>query len=159
MSLLIWINAVFGMLATGYGMIVVRGVVRGTLRSKWPARFLVYSLLASLAGLPPLTRHITPLQHICMLSVYCSAAAVAAWLKFHLFGFWRPVFALSVTSVLYLDLVSGSLQLLTIAHLFISRLEEHFWAFRVLQFGLAAVFGVLGALALRNPRPEPTRSL
>ena len=113
MNVLFWINFAFGVLAVGYGAIVLRGVLRGTLRYKWPIRFLACSLLASLAGLLPFTFRLAPMQQICMLTVYCSAVAITAWLKFHLFEIWRAVFVFSVTAVLYLDVLSGSLQLFT----------------------------------------------
>lgn len=157
MNLLIWINAAFGVLATAFGLVVVHGVLRGSLRRKWPTRFLECSLVASLSGLLPFARHLAPMQDICMLSVYCSAAAVAAWLKFHLLGLWRPVFALSVTAVLYLDLVSGSIQLFTVAHTFNRPFEEPAWVFHALQFGLASVFAALGAMAMKKCYAEPTR--
>lgn len=158
MNLLIWINVAFGVLATGYGVVVLRGVLRGTLRRKWPERFLVCSLLACLTGLLPLARHLTPIQHICMLSVYCSAAAVAAWLKFHLSGIWRPVFAFSVTGVLYLDVVSGSMRVFTIARLFTGAVEGPFSAFHAVQFVLAVAFAALGVLAVRKCRADQPRS-
>jgi hypothetical protein len=158
MNLMIWINGVFGVLATVYGVVVVRGVLRGSLRAKWPTRFLACTLLECLAGLLPLARHLAPIQDICMLTVYCSAAAIAAWLRFHLFGLWRSVFVVSVTTVLYLDFVTGSIQLFRVVRLFTSAVEGPFPAFPVLQFALAAVFAVLGVLAVRRCQAEPTRS-
>ena len=158
MNVLFWINFAFGVLAVGYGAIVLRGVLRGTLRYKWPARFLACSLLASLAGLLPFTFRLAPMQHICMISVYCSAVAIAAWLKFRLFGIWRAVFAFSVTAVLYLDVLSGSVQLFTNSRLFSSALAGPFSVLQVLQFVFTVLFGVLGVLAVRKCHAHPTRS-
>jgi hypothetical protein len=158
MKILVWINLAFGVLATGYGTLVVRGVLRRSLRGKWPTRFLACSLLASLAGLLPFTLHLAPIQQICMVTVYCTAVAIAAWLKFHLFGIWRPVFALSVTAVLYLDVVSWAVQLFTNSRLFATALAGPLSAFHVIQFVFAALFVVLGVLAVKKCHAEPTRS-
>ena len=158
MNVLVWINLAFGVLAVGYGAIVLRGVLKGTLRGKWPKRFLACSLLASLAGLLPFTLRLAPIQQICMVSVYCSAVAIAAWLKFHLFGIWRPVFAFSVTAVLYLDVLSGSVQLFTNSRLFATALAGPFSAFHVIQFFFTVLFAVLGVLVARKCHAEPTRS-
>jgi len=158
MNVLFWINFAFGVLAVGYGAIVLRGVLRGTLRYKWPTRFLACSLLASLAGLLPFTFRLAPMQQICMLTVYCSAVAITAWLKFHLFGIWRAVFAFSVTAVLYLDVLSGSVQLFTNSRLFTTTLAGPFSALQVLQFVFTVLFGVLGVLVVRKCHVEPTRS-
>jgi hypothetical protein len=38
-----------------------------------------------------------------MLSVYVTGGAILAWRKFHLAGVWRSVFAVTATTVLYLN--------------------------------------------------------
>lgn len=157
MNLPIWINAAFGVPATVCGVVVVRGILKGTLRGKWPARFLACSLLSCLAGLLPVARHLAPVQDTCMLSVFFSAAALAAWLRFHLFGSWRAVFALSVIAVLYLDVVTGSMQLFKVAPLFTGEVEAPLFAFPVLQFILAGSFAVLALLAVKKCHAEPVR--
>jgi len=68
-----WITLTFALLVALAGGMVLRGVFLGTLSSRATVRFLRLSLVASLAGLMPLTRHLTPVQPICILSVYCSA--------------------------------------------------------------------------------------
>src|ERR1700749_236099 len=100
-----WINLTFGLLGAVAGVIVLRGVFHRPLSSASTVRFLMGSLIASLAGLMPLTRHIAPGQLICMVSVYCSAAATLAWLKFGLARHWRRIFTLGLTAVLYFDIV------------------------------------------------------
>lgn len=158
MNTLVWINFAFGVLSVVYGAIVLHGVLRGTLRYKWPTRFLACSLLASLAGLLPFTFRLAPIQQICMVTVYCSAVAIAAWLKFHLIGIWRPVFACSVTAVLYLDVLAGSVQLFANSRLFATALAGRFSALQFIQFAFTALFGVLGVLVVRKCHAEPTSS-
>jgi hypothetical protein len=158
MNTLVWINFAFGVLAVVYGAIVLRGVLRGTLRFKWPTRFLACSLLASLVGLLPFTFRLAPIQQICMLTVYCSAVAIVAWLKFHLIGIWRPVFACAVTAVLYLDVLAGSVQMFANSRLFATALAGRFSALQLIQFAFTVLFGVLGVLVVRKCHAEPTNS-
>jgi len=158
MNVLVWINFAFGVLSVVYGAIVLDGVLRGTLRYKWPIGFLACSLLASLAGLLPFTFRLAPIQQICMVTVYCSAVAIAAWLKFHLIGIWRPVFACSVTAVLYLDVLAGSVQLFANSRLFATALAGRFSVLQFIQFVFTVIFGVLGVLVVRKCHAEPTSS-
>src|ERR1700757_4267740 len=72
------INLGFGLLAAVAGCTVLGGLFQRPLSSTSTARFLRWSLVASLAGLMPFTRHLMPVQQVCMLSVYCSAAAIVA---------------------------------------------------------------------------------
>jgi hypothetical protein len=148
------IQIVFGMLAIGSGAIVLRGVFRRAPRCKYTVRFLEFSLLASIAGLLPLTRHLTSLQAICMLSVYCSGAVVLAWLKFRLAGNWRSVFAFFIPVVLYLNVVSLAVRLSP--NLAIAVMDAHLSIY-VAQLLLAAFFAVLGGLAVRKFHAEPAR--
>src|SRR3974390_2226646 len=100
-----WVNLAFGVLAALAGVIVLRGLFHRPLSSASTVRFLQCSLVASLAGLMPLTRHLSPVQQVCMLSVYCSAAAIVAWLKFGLVGRSRRIFAVAGTAVLHFHIV------------------------------------------------------
>ena len=69
MKIVEWIQVVLGLLAIVSGAIVLRGVLSVALSGHRVVRFLECSLVASLAGLLPLTRHLSPIQGICMLSV------------------------------------------------------------------------------------------
>ena len=53
------IQVVFGLLAVGYGVMVMRGVLKVTLGCKQARRFLKYGLIASLAGLLPLSHRLS----------------------------------------------------------------------------------------------------
>jgi hypothetical protein len=150
MKILGWIHVVLGLLAIGSGAIVLRGVLRVALSCNRVVWFLRYSLIASLSGLLPLPRHLPSIQEICMMmTVYCSAAVVLAWRKFGLAGLWRPVFALSLVAVLYLNVVSVSIQLFNHSLLFAMTATESGSYFEIAQFFFASVFVVLGALSIR----------
>jgi len=145
------IQVVFGLLAVGYGVMVMRGVLKVELSRKRARRFLIYSLIASLAGLLPLNLHLSANQAICMLSVYCSGVVVLACLKFHLAGMWRTVFAFFITVVLYLNVVSLSIQMFAFP-----LLTAHSIAFSpcfgITQLCLVAAVAVLSVLAVRSVR-------
>ena len=152
-----WINLAFGLLAAFAGVIVLRGVFRRTLSSASTVRFLRWSLVASLAGLMPLTRHLTPVQQTCIVSVYCSGAAIIAWLKFGLVGRSRRVFALSVTGILYFDVVFVATRLFRNPPLFTAPLASPLPFFQFVQILFAVAFIVLGILAVRKCRIESAR--
>ena len=152
-----WMNLAIGILAAIAGVAVFRGVFRRSLSAASAVRFLKWSLFAGVAGLMPLSRHLAPLQQICMVSVYCSGAAIVAWLKFGLVGRSRSIFALSLTSVLYFDIVSVFTQLFRTPSLSTMRLMQPQPFFQFVQFLFAAAFIVLGVLAMRKFRIEPDR--
>ena len=157
MNLFGWINLAFGLLAALAGLIVLRGVFRRTLSSASTVRFLRWSLVASLAGLMPLTRHLMPVQQTCMASVYCTGTAIIAWLKFGLVGRSRRIFAVCVTGILYFDMVFVATRLFRNPPLFTAPLANPLPLFQVAEILFAAAFIVLGILAVRKCRIEPVR--
>ncbi len=157
MNIFGWINVAFGFIAAFAGVIVLRGVFHKTLSSASTVRFLRWSLIASLAGLMPLTRHLSPVQQICILSVYCSGAAIFAWLKFGLLGRWRAIFALSVTAVLYFDFASVSANLFRNSFLFTPSTAPSLSLFELVQVLFAAGFIVLGILAAKRSQILPSK--
>jgi len=158
MKIFEWIQVVLGLVAIGSGAIVLRGVLRVTLSGHRLVRFLRWSLLASVAGLFPLTRHLTLIQGMCMLSVYCAGAVLLAWRKFRLAGLWRPVFAFFIVVVLYLNVASVSIQLFNHAPLLAMAATESGLHFEIAQFFLASAFAVLGGLAIRKCHVERTNN-
>jgi hypothetical protein len=155
MNILGCIQVVFGLLAVGCGVMVMHGVLRVALSGKRARRFLIYGLIASLAGLLPLSHHLSPNQAICMLSVYCTGVVVLACLKFHLAGMWRAVFAFSITVVLYLNVVSLLNQLFNHSPLFATAISGTYSVLEIAQFLLAAFFVVLEVLAVRKCHGKP----
>jgi hypothetical protein len=145
-----WINLTFGALGALAGVIVLRGVFRTRLSSASTVRFLQCSLIASLAGLMPLTRHLAPAQQVCIFSVYCSAAAIFAWLKFGLAGRARRIFAVAVTAVLYFDIVFVATRLFRNPPLLTAPFVRPVPVFQLVQILFAGAFVVLGILAARN---------
>ena len=141
-------NVILGATAIIAGANVMHGLLTVSLRGKTTVHFLRYSLVANVAGLLPLTRHIIPIQAICMLSVYCSAAAFIA-LRLHLFGWWRPTFAFVLTAALYLDVVTVSIQIFRYVSALDSLLDPSFVVFRTVQLLMAAGFGGLAIVTVQ----------
>jgi hypothetical protein len=148
------IQVVSGLLSVGYGVMVMRGVLRVELSGKRARRFLRYSLIASLAGLLPLNHHLSANQTICMLSVYCSGVVVLALLKFYLAGIWRTVFAFLITVVLYLNVVSLSIQMFEHSPLLAAPSIAFSRCFEITQLFLAVTFAVLSVAAVRSCHPR-----
>jgi hypothetical protein len=157
MNIFGWIQIVLGLLAIGSGAIVLRGVMRGALSRSRLAWFLRFSLFAALAGLLPLSRHLSPVQGICMLSVYCTGAVVLAWRNFHLAsGLWRSVFAFFIVAVLYLNVISVAIRLFMYSAQFAMASTESGLRFEIAQVCFASVFAVLGVLAVRRCHVQRT---
>ena len=150
MNILGIIQIVLGLLAIGSGATVLNGVLKVSLSGRRVVRFLECSLIASVAGLLPLTRHMSPIQGICMLSAYCAGAAVLAWRKFHLAGLWCPVFAFFIVAVLYLNVVGLSIHLFNHSPLFAMAGTEFGSRFGITQFLLASAFVVLEVMSVRH---------
>lgn len=156
MRIVEWIQIVVGLFAIGTGAIVVRGVLKITLSSSVVIRFLDCSLIASVAGLLPLSRHLSTIQGICMGSVYCAAVVFLAWHRFHLAGVWRPVFAFALVAVLYLNVVSLSFRLLQHSALSSAAAVGAGIHPGVVQLFITLAFAPLGALAVQRCHAQRT---
>jgi hypothetical protein len=105
MIILRFVYAACDLFAIGAGSIVLFGLFIGELIDKWAALFLKCALVTSVTGLLFPLHDFTLMQRCSMLSVYGSGMAILAWRKFHLSGVWRSIFALTITIVLYLNVV------------------------------------------------------
>jgi len=150
MKIFAWMNAGFGLLAIGFGAIVLRGILKRSLSRKWLVKFLRWSLLASVAGLLPPVRHLAPIQQVCMLSVYCAGGAILAWLHFRLVGIWRQVFTFLITTVLYLNAVSVSIGIFNHFPLLTAASIAFSPCFEITQACLAVAFAALSILVVRS---------
>ena len=151
-----WISIGFGVLAAVAGVLVLRGVFQKALSSASTVRFFRWSLVASFAGLIPLSHHLTLVQQICMLSVYCSAAAIVAWLRFGLLGHSRQIFVVAVTAVLYFDIACLATRLFRNPPLLPTVITQPPSLFQLIQVFFAVTFIVLGILAVRKCGIEPS---
>jgi len=110
LNILTFLHVVSALVAIGFGAIVLVGILTRELLNKWPVRFLKCSLFTSVTGLLLSFHQFLPTNWAYMLSVYLSGAAVLAWRKFHFFGVWSSIFAMSIPIVLYLDVLAVIVQ-------------------------------------------------
>ena len=160
MSILRFVYAVCDLLAIGAGTIVLFGLLTGELIDKWAALFLKCALAASVTGLFfPL--HDFTLVEICsMLSVYVSGMAILAWRRFHLSGVWRSIFALTITIVLYLNVVVAIDQVFEQMSLLMGLAPaQSELTFRATQFLVMLLFAVIGMVAVKRFHNRGAHSL
>lgn len=150
------IQVLLSMFAIVSGAVVLRGVLRAALSGCRVVRFLEFSLIASVAGLLPLTRLLSPTQGICMLSVYCAATVVLAWRKFNLAGPWLSVFVFFIVAVLYLNIVTVSIQLFNLSPFSETAAAAAGSHFGIAQFFLASAFAGLAVMAVRMCHAQRT---
>jgi len=159
MEFLEWVQVLCGLWAIGSGANVLHGVLKVKLRWNRVVRFLRFSLITSMVGLLPLSRHFAPIQGICMLSIYCAGTAVLAWRKFYLAGLWRPVFAFFIVCVLYLNVVSVSIRVFSFAPALAEASLKSGSLFEMVQILLASVFAVLAVRAVGVCHAPRTQTL
>ena len=159
MSILRFVYTVCDLLAIGAGTIVLFGLLTGELSDKWAVRFLRCTLATSVIGLFFSLHDFTLIQGCSILTVYASGAAICAWRKFHLSGVWRSIFALTVTIVLYLNVVVA-----------IQVFEQMFWftslapaqfelTSRATQCVVMVFFAVIGIVAVKRFHSRGAHSL
>ena len=162
MSILRFVYAVCDLLAIGAGTIVLFGLFTDELIAKWAAIFLKCALATSVTGLLFPLHDFTLVQRCSMLSVYGSGMAILAWRKFHLSGVWCSIFALTITIVLYLNVVLAIDEVLEqmsqLTGLAPAQSEQ---TSRATQFLVMLLFAVVGIVAVRrfhNRGAHPLRS-
>jgi hypothetical protein len=151
LSLLTFVYTVFDVVAIETGVVVLFGLLTGELLRKWTVLFLRFTLATSLTGLLfPL--HSFTLVHGCsMLSVYVSGMVVLAWRTFHLAGVWRSIFALTITIVLYLNVVVAIDQVFEqISRFTALATTQSELTFRATQFLVMVLFAVIGIVTVKR---------
>ena len=160
MSILRFVYAVCDLLAIGAGTIVLFGLFTGELIDKWAALFLKCALAASVTGLLFPLHDFTLVERCSMLSVYVSGMAILAWRKFHLSGVWRSIFALTITIVLYLNVVVAIDQVFEQMSLFTGLAPaQSELTLRATQFLAMLLFAVIGIVAVKRFHNRRAHSL
>src|ERR1700756_4712374 len=168
MSILRFVYAVCDLFAIGAGTIVLFWLFTGELIDKWAARFLKCALATSVTGLLipfddftliPL-HDFTLLERCSMLSTYGSGIAILAWRKFHLSGVWRSIFALTITTVLYLNVVVAIDQVFKQMSRFTGLAPaQSEQTSRATQFLVMLLFAVIGIVAVKRFHNRGAHSL
>jgi hypothetical protein len=160
MSILRFVYAVCDLLAIGAGTIVLFGLFTGELIDQWAGLFLKCALATSVTGLLFPLHDFTLVEMCSMLSVYVSGMAILAWRKFHLSGVWRSVFALTITIVLYLNVVVAVDPVFEQISRFMGLApSQSELAARATQFLVMVLFAVIGIVAVKRFHQRSIHSL
>ena len=160
MSILGFVYAVCDLFAIGAGTIVLFGLFNGELIDKWAALFLKCALATSVTGLLFPLHDFTLVESFSMLSVYASGMAILAWRKFHLSGVWCSTFALTITIVLYLNVVVAIDQVFEQMSRFtgLAPAQSELTS-RATQILVMLLFAVIGIVAVKRFHPRSNHSL
>jgi hypothetical protein len=104
------IHIILSLIGILSGLVVLYGLLAGTLSSAWTAIFLVTTILTSLTGFPLPPYGFDPPRAVGVISLVLLALAVAAYYVFHLTGAWRWIFVASSVAALYLNVFVGVVQ-------------------------------------------------
>jgi hypothetical protein len=160
MSILRFVYTVCDLVAIGAGTRVLFGLLTGELIDKWAVRFLRSTIAASVIGLLLSLHDFTVVQGCSMLAVYASGVAILAWRKFHLSGVWHSIFALTITTVLYLNVVVAIdqvfEQMFRFTRLAAAQFELTSWA---TQCFVMVLFAVIGIVAVKRFHSRGAHSL
>lgn len=160
MSILRFVYAACDLLAIGAGTIVLFGLLTGELIDKWAALFLKCTLATSVTGLLFPLHDFTLVQRCSMLSVYVTGMSILAWRKFHLSGVWCSIFALTITVVLYLNVVVAIDQVFDQMSQFMGLAPTQSEpTARTTQFLVLVLFAVIGIVAVKRFHNRGAQSL
>ena len=104
------IHVILSLIGILSGLVVLYGLLGGSLSGVWTAVFLATTILTSLIGFPLPPFGFDPPRAVGVISLILLALAVAAYYAFHLEGAWRWIFVGSAVAALYLNVFVGVVQ-------------------------------------------------
>lgn len=152
--------AVCDLISIGAGTVVLSGLLTGELLDKWTVLFLRCTLATSVTGLLYPLHGFTFVQRCSMLTVYVSGIAILAWRKFHLSGVWCSIFVLTITVVLYLNVLVAIHQAFAQISLFaeFTPVQSELIS-RPAQLLVMLLFAVIGIAAVKRFKDKRTGSV
>ena len=97
------IHVILSLIGILAGLVVLYGLLAGSLSGAWTAVFLVTTILTSLTGFPLPPFGFDPPRAVGVISLVLLAVAVAAYYGYHLAGAWRWIFVGAAVASLYLN--------------------------------------------------------
>ena len=85
------------------GLVWLAGLLGRPIHTRWTHVFLATTTLTTLTGFLLPFSSLTPAVAVGLVSTALLAVALAAYYRFHLAGFWRPVFVVTALIALYLN--------------------------------------------------------
>jgi hypothetical protein len=104
------IHVILSLIGILSGLVVLYGLLAGSLSGAWTAVFLATTILTSLTGFPLPPFGFDPPRAVGVISLVLLALAVAAYYEFHLNAAWRWIFVGSAVAALYLNVFVAVVQ-------------------------------------------------
>jgi hypothetical protein len=104
------IHVILSLIGILSGLVVLYGLLAGSLSGAWTAVFLATTILTSLTGFPLPPFGFDPPRAVGVISLVLLALAVAAYYAFHLNAAWRWIFVGSAVAALYLNVFVAVVQ-------------------------------------------------
>ena len=158
--MLLQIHVALSLIGILTGLFVLADLLKGRLRSGWPAAFLATTVLTSVTGFPLPPFGFDPPRAVGVLSLVLLALAIAGLYLFHLAGLWRRVYVITAVAALYLNVfvaVVQAFQKVPALHALAPTQSEP--PFAVAQLVVLVLFAVLGWRAARTFHPAVTPQL
>jgi hypothetical protein len=105
-----WIHTIISVVMLVSGFVVVIGLLRGHIVSRWTELFLATGVLTSVTGFGFTFNGFLPSHGVGIVSLVILAVAILALYVYRLAGKWRWIYATCAVTALYLDFFVGIAQ-------------------------------------------------
>ena len=151
------VHVVISLVGIGSGFVVLYGLLTGKRLDRWTAVFLATTVVTSVTGFGFPVQKLLPSHVVGAISLVLLAIAIPARYSFHLAHAWRRVYVIGAVTALYLNvfvLIGQSfLKVPALKALAPTQSEP---PFHVAQLIVLVLFIVLGVLAVKRFRDQPT---
>jgi hypothetical protein len=152
-------HVIISLVAIGFGLIVLFGMLTGKRLDALTALFLVTTVLTSATGFGFPFEHLSPAHKVGILSLVVLAIAILARYAFHLAGSWRWIYVVTAMIALYLNVfvlvVQSFLKVPALKAMAPTQTEP---PFLLAQVVVMLLFIVLGIFAVKKFRIGPSNA-
>jgi hypothetical protein len=148
------VHVIISLIGIASGFIVLFGLLRGALFSRWNSLFLITTILTSVTGFGFPNTKVTPGIILGILSLIALAIAVFALYSRHLNGAWRRTYVITAMVALYFNvfvLVAQLFEKVPAIHALAPTQTEA--PFKIAQILLLVLFAIFIAAAAKKFRP------
>ena len=150
------LHTVLSLVGIVAGLVVAGALATGTRLDRWPAVFLVTTVLANASGFGFPFVKLQPSHIVGAVSLVVLAAVIVADYIKYLAGAWRTTYAVGVVLATYLNVFVLVAQLFKrIPVLFVAAPTQSEPPFALTQLLVLALFVWLGVVAVKGFRPRP----
>jgi len=108
--MLLAIHVALSLVGIVTGLVVLADLLKGRTRGGWTAAFLATTVLTSVTGFPLPPFGFDPARAVGVLSLVLLVLAIAGLYVFRLSGVWRPIYVVTATAALYLNVFVAVVQ-------------------------------------------------